>query len=74
MGAEVAEPQWGLTAKPTEQGSSDGVYSASPKKSPEVSWQFFQNGWEFKFNQILHAYYAFLPVLDYEFLFNYLQL
>ena len=36
-------------------------------------WQFFQNGWEF-FNQILYAYYAFLSTLDYNFLFNYLQL
>jgi len=34
---------------------------------------FYQNGWEF-FNQILHAYYAFLSTLDCEFLFNYLQL
>jgi len=30
-------------------------------------------GWKF-FNQILHAYYAFLSTLCYEFLFNYLQL
>jgi len=30
----------------------------SKKIPPEVSWQFFQNGWEF-FDQILHAYYAF---------------
>jgi len=31
------------------------------KKSPppEVFWHFFQNSWEF-FDQILHAYYAFL--------------
>jgi len=40
---------------------------------PEDLWQFFQNSWEF-FNQIVHAYYAFLSMLDYEFLFNYLQL
>ena len=40
---------------------------------PKVLWQFFQNSWEF-FDQILHAYYAFLSTLDYEFLFNYLQL
>jgi len=33
----------------------------------------FQNGWEF-FNQILCAFYAFLRTLDFEFLFNYLQL
>jgi len=32
-----------------------------------------ENGWEF-FNQILHAYYAFLSMLDYEFVLNYLQL
>ena len=46
------------------------------KKSPlppEDWWQFFQNSWEF-FNQILHAYYAFLSTLDYKCLFNYLQL
>ena len=42
------------------------------KIPPEDLWQFFQNGWEF-FNQITHAYYAFLSTLDYEFLFNYLQ-
>jgi len=50
------------------------MYSVSQKKSPpEDLWQFFQNGWEF-FNQILHAYYAFLSTLDYKFLFIYLQL
>jgi len=44
------------------------------KQSPsEDLWQFFQNGWEF-FNQILHAYYAFLCTLDCRYLFNYLQL
>jgi len=43
------------------------------KKSPPEDWGNFQNGWEF-FNQTLHAYYAFLSMLDYEFLFNYLQL
>jgi len=43
------------------------------KNPPEDLWQYFQNGWEF-FNQILHAYYAFLSTLYYEFLFNYLQL
>ena len=45
----------------------------SKKIPPEDLWHFFQNGWEF-FNQILHTYYAFLFTLDYEFLFNYLQL
>ena len=50
------------------------LYSVSQKKSPpEDLWHFFQNVWEF-FNQILRAYYAFLPTLDYEFLFSYLQL
>jgi len=43
------------------------------KIPPDDLWQFFQNGWEF-FNQILLAYYAFPSTLDYEFLFNYLQL
>jgi len=50
-----------------------GVYSVTKKSPPEDLWQFFQNGLEF-FNQILHAYYAFLSTLDYEFLFSYLQL
>ena len=36
-------------------------------------WQFFQNGSWF-FNQILCAYYAFLSMLLYKILFNYLQL
>jgi len=52
------------------------MYSVSQKKIPppprEDLWQYFQNGWEF-FNQILHAYYAFLSTLDYEFLFKYLH-
>ena len=39
----------------------------SQKIPPGDLWQFFQN-------QILRAYYAFLSTLDYEFLFNYLQL
>ena len=50
------------------------IYSVSQKiPPPEDLWQFFQNDWKF-FKQILHAYYAFLSTLDYEFLFNYLQL
>ena len=43
------------------------------KSPPEDLWQFFQNGCEF-FNQILRTYYAFLSTLEYEVLFNYLQL
>jgi len=43
------------------------------KIPPEVLSQFFQNGWEF-FDQILCAYCAFLSTLEYEFLFNYMQL
>jgi len=41
------------------------------KKSPPPDdlWQFFQNRGEF-LNQILRAYYAFLSMLDCEFLFN----
>ena len=42
------------------------IYSVSQKKSPDDLWQFFQNRWEF-FNQILHAYFAFLSTLDYKF-------
>jgi len=50
------------------------LYSVSQKNPPpEDLWQFFQIGWDF-FNQIVYAYYAFLSTLDYEFLFNYLQL
>jgi len=42
------------------------------KKIPPPE-ELCQNRWEF-FNQILHTDYAFLFTLDYEFLFNYLQL
>jgi len=51
------------------------VYSVSQKNAPhpEDLWQFFQNGWKF-FNQIILTYYAFLSILNYEFLFSYLQL
>jgi len=50
------------------------IIQCESKKSPsEVLWQFFQNGREF-FDQISHAYYAFLSTLGYEFLFSYLQL
>jgi len=49
------------------------LYSVSQKIPPEAMWQFFQNRWEF-FDQILHAYYAFLSTLDDGFLFTYLQL
>ena len=49
------------------------IQCESKKSLPEDLWEFFQNGWEF-FNQILHAYYAFPSTLDYEFLFDYLQL
>ena len=49
-------------------------YSVSQKNiPPEDLWQFFQNGWEF-FNEVLQAYYAFLPTIDYGLLLNYLQL
>jgi len=49
--------------------------TVSVKKIPPLEdlWQFFQKVWEF-FDQILHAYYVILSTLDYEFLFNYLQL
>ena len=46
--------------------SRQHTYSVSQKKSLLRTWQFFQNGWEF-FNHILHAYYAFLSTLDYDF-------
>jgi len=43
----------------------------SKKIPPEDLWQVSQNRSEF-FNQILRAYYAFLFMLEHEFLFNYL--
>jgi len=49
------------------------IQCESKKSPPEDLWQFFHNGWEF-FNQILRAFYAFLSMLNYKFLFNYLQL
>jgi len=49
-----------------------GVYSVS-QKSPCFFWHFLPNFWE-SLVQILYAYYAFLSTLEYEFLFNYLQL
>jgi len=49
------------------------IQCESKKIPPGDLWQFFQNGWEF-FNQVLRAYYAFLSTLDYQLLFNYLQL
>jgi len=50
------------------------IYSVSQKKSPlRTFFIFFQNGYEF-FKQILRTYYAFLSTVDYNFLFNYLQL
>jgi len=38
---------------------------------PLVFWYFLPSGWKFA---LQHAYYPFLPTLDYKFLFNYLQL
>jgi len=43
------------------------------KIPPEIFWHFSPNGWEFLV-QISYAYYTFLSTLDYDFLFNYLQL
>ena len=50
------------------------IYSVSQKiPPPEIFWYFFPNGWEF-FVQILQTCYTFLSTLNYNFLFNYLQL
>ena len=49
-------------------------YSVSQKTRPKDLWQFFQNRWEFFNKFYMLTYYAFLSMLDYEFLFNYLQL
>jgi len=45
------------------------------KKDPPLWFSdiFFPNGWEFLV-QILHTYYTFLSMLEYKFLFDYLQL
>jgi len=43
------------------------------KSPPKVFWHFFPNAWEFLV-QILHVCYTFLSMLDYKFLFNYVQL
>jgi len=43
-----------------------------PKRTLAFS-DIFPNSWEFLV-PILHAYYTFLSTLDYNFLFNYLQL
>jgi len=44
-----------------------------PSPPQKIFWHFLSNGWEFLV-QILHAYYTFLSMLDYKFLFSYLQL
>ena len=50
------------------------VNSVSQKNPPPWFFlTFLQYGWEFLV-QILHAYYMFLSMLDYRFLFSYLQL
>jgi len=50
------------------------IYSENQKNPPpEIFWHFFPNCWEF-IDKILYAYYTFLSMLDYKFLFNYLQL
>ena len=49
------------------------IQCESKKIPPEALSQFFQNGGEF-FDQISQACYVFRSTLEYEFLFNYLQL
>ena len=84
-GKSEAEPSWGRWSPRQSQGETGwktvdleprqlplGLQCES-KKSPRFV-TFFLNGWEF-LNQILRAYYALLvSTLDYEILFNYLQL
>jgi len=48
-------------------------YGVSQKIPPGDLCEFLQSGWKF-FNQFLHAYYAFLSMLNYKFLFKYLRL
>jgi len=58
---------------------SDRVYSILQmyrvsKNSPPLGFLiFFLNSWEF-LDQILQACYRFIPTIEYNFLFNYLQL
>jgi len=55
-------------------GILNAVYSMSQPLLPaEVFWQFFPERLGI-FNQFLHTYYTFLSMLDYTFLFSYLQL
>ena len=51
------------------------VFTVRVKNSPppDIFLTFSQNGWEYLI-QILYAYSTFLSTLDYQFLFNYLQL
>jgi len=63
---------WGVAIWRTAYVFNFNLQCESKKSPPEDLWQYFQNGLEF-FNQILHAYYAFLSTLDYEFLFKHLQ-
>ena len=62
-----------LAAHQHTKGHNRYIQCESKKSPAEDLWQFFQNCSEFS-NQISHAYYAFLSTLEYEFLFNYLQL
>jgi len=67
---------WFLSAPPYLQTTATPLtYSASQKNPPPLKFSdiFSPNGWEFLV-QILHAYYTFLPTLDYKFVFNYLRL
>jgi len=64
---------WSASDQKKEEKAEEEYTVRVKKIPPEVLWQFFQNGWEF-FDQISHAYYAFLSTLDYKFLFKYLQL
>ena len=50
------------------------MYNVSQKKIPLMTFGNFSKTVGEIFDQILRAYYAFLPTLDFAFLFNYLQL
>ena len=53
---------------------SDWLYSVSQKNPPPtVFCNFFPNVFEFLIN-FLHTYYTIISILDYKFLFKYLQL
>jgi len=72
--AQAGHVGWRHKDKTTLNSMHCTHMQCEPKKIPlEFFWHFPQRVGEFLV-QILHAYYTFLSVLEYTFLFNYLQL